>query len=61
MATNAPVNNVVFRTIDLNAEIKRIWGPKWNAPTVEYQFSNGREFTRHTEDCALYATSPDHG
>jgi hypothetical protein len=48
-----------FREIDLSAEIKKIWGPKWNAPEVEYRFSNGREFTRKTGDAAIYDTSPD--
>ena len=55
-----PVKNVTGKTIDLNAEIRRVWGPEWNKPEVEYEFSNGRKFTRKTEDCAIYGTSPDH-
>ena len=50
---------VNFRTIDLSAEVKKIWGPKWNAPEVSYEFSNGRKFERRTEDAAIYETSPD--
>lgn len=56
-----PENPVTFREIDMSAEARRIWGPKWNAPEVEYEFSNGREFTRRTGDCAVYETSPDFG
>jgi len=50
---------VNFRTIDLGAEVKKIWGPKWNAPEVSYEFSNGRKFELRTEDAAIYETSPD--
>lgn len=53
-------SEVVFRTIDMSAEAKKAWGPKWNAPEKEYEFSNGRTFERQTGDCAIYATSPDH-
>jgi hypothetical protein len=53
MATE-PVNNVTVRQIDLNAEIRKIWGPEWNKPTVEYEFSNGRKFERRTEEAAIY-------
>ena len=59
MPTEDP-HNPVFRTIDLGAEAKRIWGLKWNAPEVEYEFSNGKKFERRTGDCAVYASSPDH-
>lgn len=52
-------NDVTEKTIDLAAEVRKIWGPKWNEPEVEYEFS-GRTFKRHTGDCAVYATSPDH-
>lgn len=54
-----PENKVNFRTIDLSAEIKKIWGPHYNAPVVEYEFSNGRQFVRRTEHAAIYVTSPD--
>ena len=50
---------VNFREIDLAAEVKKIWGPKWNAPEVSYEFSNGRKFELRTEDAAIYETSPD--
>ena len=54
-----PENKVNFRTINLSNEIKKEWGPKWNAPEVEYEFSNGRKFERRTEYAAIYETSPD--
>ena len=57
---NEPSHDPVFKTIDLGAEAKRIWGLKWNAPEVEYEFSNGKKFERRTGDCAVYASSPDH-
>jgi len=54
-----PENKVNFRTINLSAEVKKIWGPKYNAPEVEYEFSNGRKFVRRTEHAPIYETSPD--
>lgn len=54
-----PTNNVIFREVNLSAEIKKIWGPEWNKPEVEYEFSNGKKFYRKTEDAAIYSTSPD--
>lgn len=42
--------NPVFRDVDLGAEVKRIWGPKWNEPEVSYQFSGKREFKLRTGD-----------
>jgi hypothetical protein len=58
MSTEDP-HDPTFRTIDLSAEAKRLWGPKWNAPEVAYEFSNGRKFELRTEDAAIYETSPD--
>jgi hypothetical protein len=49
----------VFREIDLSAEIKKIWGPQWNAPEVAYEFSSGRKFYLKTGDAGIYETSPD--
>jgi hypothetical protein len=54
-------NDPTFREIDLSAEIKKIWGPSWNAPEPSYEFSNGRKFTLRTGDAAIYETSPDFG
>lgn len=51
--------NPQFRTINLSAEIKKIYGPKWNAPEPSYEFSNGRKFELRTGDAAIYVTSPD--
>ena len=48
-----------FRTIDLSAEARKAWGPKWNEPEVEFEFSNGRVFKRRTDQSAIYVTSPD--
>ena len=54
-----PANDVVVREIDLNAEVRRLWGVKWNEPETSYVFSNGRKFTLRTGDAAIYASSPD--
>lgn len=54
-----PAHDPVFREINLSAEIKKIWGPKWNEPERSYVFSNGREFKLRTGDAAIYASSPD--
>lgn len=54
-----PNNNetpVVFRTIDLSAEIKKIWGPEWSKPETSYEFSSGRKFELRTEDFGPYKT-----
>lgn len=56
----SPANDVTGRTLDLGAEVRKAYGPKWNEPEVEYTFT-GRTFKRRTGDCAVYATSPDHG
>ena len=47
------------KTVNLTAEIRKIWGPEWNAPESSYEFSNGRKFVLRTGDAAIYATSPD--
>lgn len=44
----------IFREIDLSAEIKRMWGAKWNFPELAYEFSNGRKFYLRTEDAGIY-------
>lgn len=56
-----PNHEVVTREIDLSAEARKIWGAKWNAPEVAYEFSNGRKFELRTGDAAIYASSPDFG
>jgi len=48
-----------FRTIDLSAEARKVWGPEWNAPELAYEFSNGRKFKLRTGDASIYETSPD--
>jgi hypothetical protein len=52
-------NDPTFRTIDMSAEAKKLWGAKWNAPEVSYEFSSGRKFELRTGDAAIYETSPD--
>lgn len=52
-------HNPVFRTIDMNAEVKKLLGKKWNEPSPAYEFSNGRKFELRTGDAAIYETSPD--
>ena len=51
----------VFRTINLSAEVIKMWGPKWGKAEVSYRFSNGRDFELRTGDAAIYASSPDFG
>ena len=55
-----PAHQVMVRVIDWNAEVRKSWGPEWNKPEIEYEFSNGRKFERRTGDAAIYGTSPDH-
>lgn len=54
-----PENDPKFKTINLAAEIKKMYGPEWNKPSPAYEFSNGRKFDLRTEDAAIYETSPD--
>lgn len=60
-ASNDPkANNATnSRVINVSAEIKKIWGPKWNEPETSYEFSNGRKFQLRTGDAAIYESSPD--
>lgn len=48
-------HNVTSRTLDLAAEVRRLWGPEWNKPELEYEFSNGRKFYRRTDEAGPYA------
>lgn len=43
-------NRVRTRTIKLSEVAKQMWGKEWNAPEVEYEFSNGRKFVRDDRD-----------
>ncbi len=52
-------NEPVFRTIDMSAEAKKIWGAKWNAPEIAYEFSNDRKFELRTGDSLIYRASSD--
>lgn len=54
-----PNHDPVFREIDMSAEARKAWGPKWNAPETSYEFSSGRKFELRTGDAAIYETSPD--
>lgn len=49
-----PAHDPVFKEKDLSAEIRRTWGPQWNAPETSYEFSSGRKFTLRTEDASAY-------
>ena len=57
--SDEPDRPVTTREIDISAEVKKIWGNKWNAPEVAYEFSNGRKFHLRTGDAAIYESSPD--
>lgn len=52
-------NGPTFKEINLSAEIKKIWGKKWNQAQPEYEFSSGRVFERRPGDEGMYETSPD--
>ena len=54
-----PETPVVFKEINLSAEIKKMWGPEWGKPEISYEFSSGRKFELRTGDAAIYETSPD--
>ena len=45
-------HDVIMREVNLSAEIKKIWGPKWNAPETSYVFGD-RKFTLRTGDAAI--------
>lgn len=45
---------VKFRVIDMNAEVRKYWGPEWNKPETSYVFSNDRKFELRTEDAGIY-------
>lgn len=53
-----PAHDVTGKTINWNAEVRKIWGVEWNKPEVEYEFS-GRKFYRRTQDAGIYETSTD--
>ncbi len=59
LSPSNPPNNISATTVDLAAEVRKIWGPAWNKPSTSYVFSNGREFELRTEDAAIYSSSPD--
>lgn len=41
---------VTTREIDLNAWIRKSYGKDWNAPELQYKFSNGREIKMRTQE-----------
>lgn len=47
-------HDVVWREVNWNAEVRKIWGEKWNKPEVAYVFSSGRTFELRTEDAGIY-------
>lgn len=62
MANNNGGNetNVIVREVNLSAEIKKIWGKRWNEPEIAYEVGD-RKYTLRTGDAAIYASSPDFG
>lgn len=49
-----PAHDPIFREINLSAEVKRLWGIKWNSPEIAYEFGD-RKFYLRTEDAAIYS------
>ena len=48
-----PDHKPIFREINLSAEIKRMWGVRWNSPELAYEFGD-RKFYLRTEDAGIY-------
>lgn len=48
-----PSHDPIFREINLSAEVKRLWGIRWNSPELAYEFGD-RKFYLRTEDAAIY-------
>jgi hypothetical protein len=48
-----PDHSPIFREINLSAEIKRMYGPRWNEPELAYEFED-RKFYLRTEDAGIY-------
>lgn len=48
-----PSHDPIFREINLSAEVKRMWGVKWNSPELAYEFGE-RKFYLRTEDASIY-------
>lgn len=46
-------HDVTGKTINWNAEVRKIWGSEWNKPEIEYEFT-GRTFTRRTNEAGPY-------
>lgn len=44
----------IFREINLSAEVRRLWGAKWNSPELAYEFGD-RKFYLKTEDAGIYS------
>jgi hypothetical protein len=51
-----PAHKPTFREINISAEIKRMYGPRWNEPELAYEFGD-RKFYLRTEDAGIYSTS----
>lgn len=45
----------IFRELNLSAEVKRLWGMRWNSPELAYVFSSDRRFYLRTEDAGIYS------
>ena len=48
----------IFREINISAEIKRMWGAKWDSPELAYEFGD-RKFYLRTEDAGIYSGASD--
>jgi hypothetical protein len=51
-----PSHKPTFREINVSAEIKRMYGPRWNEPELAYQFGD-RKFYLRTEDAGIYTAA----
>ena len=48
-----PAHEPIFRELDISAEIKRMYGVRWNSPEIAYEFGD-RKFYLRTEDAGIY-------
>ena len=52
--------NPTFRTLDISAELTKMWGAQFSAPEPSYEFADGkRKFNLVTGDASIYKSSPD--
>lgn len=49
-------SDVKFKVLNMSAEAKKAWGPKWGEPEISYEFGD-RKFNLQTGDSGIYANT----